>query len=191
MKIKAYITTELFGRDGKLKQRRRQRSKSFVEAFLSIILEQMNPAGAVANLTDTGGTERTLVNHAENLRSDAAITVDTKGIVVGKGTTAIAVTDYALADKIADGSGSGQLLYQAQTFSERSVSDPNVSFTIQRDFLNSSGATITVYEIGLESYGRDATAYRAFLTIRDLITGGQAVADGENLRVTYTLQSST
>lgn len=193
MKIDVFITTEVFDRKGKLRYKRKRRSKSFVEAFLSIIKAQMDQDVSVDDVTNVAGTDRNVERGASNLDTRAAITVDTNGIVVGTGSTAVAVTDYALVTKIDDGSGSGQLLYQAVVIStSMTISDPDISFTIRRDFLNSSGDSITVNEVGIYLTGYSAVGGdEPFMAVRDLISGGQAVADGENLRVTYTIQTST
>lgn len=188
--IKTYITTEVFDRDGKLRYKRKRRSKSFVKAFLAILLAQMNYDTTITGITDVGGTDRDIVDHAASFRDKAGATGYQMGVVVGTGTTAVTASDYKLETQIVEGTGTGQLSHQADTPSSLSVSDPNVSFTIHRDFLNQSGATITVNEEGLYLYGYDA-AVRIMCVIRDVETTGVAVADGENLRVTYTLQTST
>lgn len=188
--MKAYVTLELFNRQGKRVSRKRFGSRSFVEAFLSLLKAQIDPGTNVASVTDTGGTDRTLVDATTNF-SCLALSHD-RGIVVGSGSTAVAVTDYKLATLIADGTSTDELSYGVQSVSAMTISDPNASFTIQRDFTNSSGAEITVNEVGIYAVGNYASPGATyFCIIRDLISGGQAVPDGQTLRVTYTIQTST
>lgn len=192
MNIKGYITVEVFGRDGKRRYWNRRRSRSFVEAFLSLLIAQCNPDDDVAGVTDTGGTNRTLAEAKESFDCSAPAGDATNGIVVGTGDTAVDVTDYAIETLIAHGVGAGQLSYSAVTYSALVISDPNVSFTLQRDFTNSSGGTITVKEEAIYCLTKDSgAAPRLFCIVRDVETTGVGVDDGENLRVTYTIQTST
>lgn len=187
--MKVYVTLELFDRGGKRVSKRRFRSRSYVEAWLSIIKAQMDPGTNVASVTDTGGTDRTLIDYAINL-SIAAVG-NTRGVVVGTGSTAVVVTDYSLETIIADGISTGQLSHGTQSVSSMTVSDPNASFTVQRDFTNSSGASITVNECGIYGDCRESLGTtKQFLFIRDIVSGGQAVPDGQTLRVTYTIQTA-
>ena len=69
--------------------------------------------------------------------------------MVGTGNTAPTINDYNLESKISHGTGAGQLQYGAVTFGEPTCDASSCHFTITRDFSNSSGAEIVVYEIGL------------------------------------------
>lgn len=192
MHIKAYITTELFDRDGKLLWRRRRRSRSFVKAFLALLLTQMNSEVNTEGVADTGGTERTIVDNVLSFRAIAGAGTTDVGIVVGTGQTAVNASDYALGTLIAHGITAGKLSYSAQFHGSLSVADPNVSFTEYRDLTNSSPGTITVWEEALYVAGYDSGgATRYFCAIRDVESSGIAVAVGQNLRVTYTIQTST
>jgi len=68
-------------------------------------------------------------------------------------------------------------------------SNPNGQFTIRRYFTNSSSASVTVNEVGIQAMGQDTgSSGRAFLIARDIVSPGIAVAPGEILRVTYVPQ---
>ena len=188
--VKAYLTVEVFDRQGKRRFYRRMRSRSFVQAFQGLLLVQLSAGGVAPTLPDINNSSYTLASHAVDLNIEPEDNLI--GVVVGTGATAVAATDYALAAKIGTGTGSGQLSYGLQVISALSVADPLASYTIQRDFLNSSGASITVQEVGLYGWGRTSLAASTrFMLVRDLVSGGIAVADGANLRVTYTVQTST
>lgn len=192
MSLKVYITTELFDRDSKLVWRKRRRSKSFVQGFIGILYPQFRQTANTVNYKDTGGTDRLIKAYAINLRCNADAGDTTLGVVVGTGTAAVVVTDYSLATQIAHGVSSGQLSHSASTFGAVSISNPNALFTLQRDFTNSSGGSITVNEEGIYAGAVDTgTVGRCFCIIRDKEATGIAVADGQNLRVTYTIQTST
>lgn len=191
MECKIYITTEVFDKDGKLRCKRKRRSKSFVKAFLGILLAQVNPDTSSPGIPSTDGTDRNIDDHAINFDASGDIG-GSPGILVGKGTTAVTANDYHIEDVIVHGTGSGQLSFSVNFFSALAVSDPNVSFTIHRDFTNSSGATITVNEEGIYIYGyTDAAETKSFLAIRDVEATGVDIGDGQCLRVTYTIKTST
>lgn len=192
MEIKAYITTEVFDRNSKLKFRRRRRSKSFVEAFLAILLAQAHPGTNQTGILDINDASQDLVDYAINFNMECTASYNHIGVVVGTGTTAVAVSDNKLETQIAEGTGSGQLTHSAVSFGALSVADPNISFTLRRDFLNLSGATITVAEEGIYAQCRESGGSQpSFCIIRDVESTGVEVADAENLRVTYTIQTST
>ena len=65
---------------------------------------------------------------------------------------------------------------------DESYVNPNGSFTIRRYFTNKSGSSITVNEVGIFA------APRAGMIARDIVSPGVAVADGETLKVEYTIQ---
>jgi hypothetical protein len=77
---------------------------------------------------------------------DAAITADTYGILVGTGATE---NTYNLVSKIAHGTGSGQLEYSDTTKNQPDVTSNLTEMSIIRTFTNSSGAPITIREVGL------------------------------------------
>ena len=188
--IRAYITLEVFDSQGKRTGYRRFRSRSFTQAFLAILLVQMSNAGVQPSVPAITNVSSALLEEPTNFKIVTAAAA--LGVVVGSGSTAVVVTDYALGTIIGDGTGSGQLSHGLQVISSLSVSDPNASFTVRRDFTNSSGASITVNEVGLYGHCQNAESITSvFLMLRDIIAGGQAVADGSTLRVTYTIQTST
>ena len=101
-------------------------------------------------------------------QQDAVLGEDNKGIVVGTGVTAVAPLDYLMESQILEGSGSGQFNHQVQV----GVQGPEVSglvssFILQRVFVNNSGGTINVTELGMfEEY----TATEIFLGLHDIFT---------------------
>jgi hypothetical protein len=137
----------------------------------------------------------------ETFATDAAANDDSYGIVVGIGSTAPTINDYALETRIDDGVGAGELQYGGVTYGLPTSSATESHFTITRDFSNASGGDITVEEIGLyvramyawigDAYDRtdNLTDYPVLMTIRD-VTGGITIPDGETLTVNYRLQAT-
>lgn len=72
------------------------------------------------------------------------------------------------------------------------VSNPNAEFVVRRQFRNNCGSSLTVNEVGLQTPQTAYASGRPFnwstLIARDIIGGGQVVADTEVLEITYTVQ---
>lgn len=133
-------------------------------------------------------TGKSAVNYG---RMDAGAGVSAYGIVVGTndGATAEANDNYKLDTKILhSGVGeAGKLNYQAVTLVAPYVSAPNVDFDISRAFLNETGSTITVKEIGIICKNVLDTKYH--LLLRDVVVD-KDVLDGYTLTVVYTLRTT-
>lgn len=111
------------------------------------------------------------------------------GIVVGTSSNNFVGTDNALGNLIADGTGSGQLVYGDMTevgrMNEPSVSGSKNVMRLERDFTNSSGNSITINEVGLVIRGVDSTG---LLIMRGLAT--KEVSNGSTVRVAIELETS-
>jgi len=102
-----------------------------------------------------GSQEDDVWSYGKELVSKAVITDDSMGILVGTGTTGFTSTDTALATKIAHGTGAGQLEYgvcpDTSTTTEPATVGDKTSMKIARNFINNSGASITIKEVGIQS----------------------------------------
>lgn len=182
--LKAKVTLTLTDiKTGKVIKKRSFRSQSYVLAMLDILYEQM--VNVAMNITDTGGTARSVGAHLNNFMVQTNANDSANGLVVGTGTVAVAITDTKLGTQITHGSTSGLLLYGAVTITAPATSGSTRSYTIIRTFTNNSGATITVKECGI--YVMALAATYKFCAVRDLISGGQAVLNGQALTITYTI----
>ncbi len=122
-------------------------------------------------------------------RIDGVADDDDMGIVVGTGTTAENNSDYALDTQIAHGTGAGQLQYGSVSIAAPSVTGSNADVVVTRTFVNGSGASITVKEIGV--YCRTYTilpAYKYFCIVRDVLVSPVEVGNGQTLTVQYTFR---
>lgn len=160
-------------------------SRSFVIGFMGPLSGQFeNSAGTTATYKNTSG-----VSHSANAGALSTVagggTVLT-GIVVGIGQTAPAPADYALQTPIANGSGSGQLVYGAEATTEGNISGGNVQESETRLLTNSYTGSITVYEMAL--YCVQSAAYYMCL-IHDSITVLFNTLDVKT--ATYTLKGTT
>lgn len=189
-----------------LRQTQRRRSKSFVQGFLKGMFKLMEDTTSLS-VTDIAGVNQTL-NANELLACTGAgrnsanfmdggpggggspnpLLSNEVGIVVGTGTTAVAPTDYQLATIVNDGTSSGQLEYFPCASHNFSVSATTASFDMERLFRNSSGGSITLNEVGIYAIlGMTGVDFESMCIVRDLISPGFAVANGEYMRIVYTI----
>lgn len=189
-----YRLTVTDTKTGKVVRRtHRRRSRSLLKAYAQHIYS----AWGLTNPTviDTSGANKTLAAPADSasqlFQIISAAGSDAKGIVVGTGTAAVDISDYALGTLIAHGGGATQLNYgefaYATQFGALVTGATSSSFTFSRAFSNTSGATITITEVGVYCLDVDlvpALFYSAL--VRDLVSGGVAVGDGQSVTVEYT-----
>jgi hypothetical protein len=109
------------------------------------------------------------------------VSSNTCGIVVGTDNTAVTADDYALNTIVPD-SGANSLVHM-QCLCHDVVTDATTStMAIDRVFLNHSGGTLTIKELGI--YGK--TNYYSWCLARDIIADpGVDVDDGEYIHVRY------
>ena len=156
-------------------------------------------AGSLGLVT-TGGTLRTNTSSGYHSRGVARIvggTGNVWGIVVGTGTNAESVEDYALQTLIAHGDGAGELYYQAQD----AYDSGNTVYTSStktwanqigpRLFNNNSGGAIGVNEVGL--YAQDMTVGTTivagpYLIVRTKLAAQVDVPDGGQLSAEYEIE---
>lgn len=116
------------------------------------------------------------------------VNIDTIGIVIGTGAPAVAPLTGQLTSKISHGSGVGQLLYQQQTSPEGiKVVGNSTTFRMIRNFINSSGATITVNELGIY-FNSAGTSFMNFI---DPISPSYDVNDGQSITTEITFETLT
>jgi len=210
--VKVEYEIEVKDRHGKVIKREKGESRSLLKNFMACLRAMLHGrpltgdteagnGGAVDNVTDLngnvveirGGTRVGNDTYGGGwvMGIDAPDDDDSYGIVVGKGDAPVSPEDYNLDDKIAHGTGSGQLDYGAHTFEDVLVEDKVSKFRVSRTFSNLSGASITVKEIGIIAWNYWRTRYEAFvdvkfLIVRDVLTSPTTIPDGASLNVRYT-----
>lgn len=154
-----------------------------MKAFLYLLYRVMFQASAT--MADTSNTSRALGGSSQFVAVNAASDNGNFGTFVGSGTTAVGISDYNLATKIAHGNGAGQLRYRLQGSANLGVVGSTASFTTDRNFDNNSGADVDVKEIGLVGEATGTGYY--FLLARDVLPSTVTVPNGGVLRVVYTI----
>ena len=171
-----------------------KKSESFVQQFLQLLYTQMTgvPLANALTVKDTGGSNRTPIlalGSNSYLLDVLDAAADTNyGIVVGTGNTAPTISDYQLGTLIANGVGAGAMQYGTVSFGAPGAGATTSQLTITRNFTSNTGG-ITVNELGLYCRGYDNTTTRYFMIIRDVISGGIAVPNGQTLTVNYRPQA--
>lgn len=189
-----------------IRKTRKLRARSFVRAFLSSLYVKVSTLAATfPDYTNTSASRSDTYIHLfwHGLQGKAQVKTvynyvgveggtpqitrfasNIIGVVVGSGTNAVTSSDYALQTQIANGSASGQLEYGSNMFTETAVAAPSATLTVSRIFRNSSGGAVVVREVGI--YGVCGTA--VFCHVRDVLgAGAVTMADGDYLKITYTL----
>ncbi|MFP3208211.1 MAG: hypothetical protein RXR82_00345 [Nitrososphaeria archaeon] len=178
---------------GSLAQRLIQRSDSFLPNFIGMLYSQMNcpfgGSGTSGSGPNTSNTSEQFINAYDSYSSSEGMFATNDGsgdasygIQVGTGTAANSTSTYALASQIANGTGSGQLSYGSHSYT---WSTGSTSTTVARAFSNSSGASITVSEVGLV-WESNTNGY-SFIMIRDVLSSSVTIANGGSATFQYTI----
>jgi hypothetical protein len=183
---------EVTDKDGRVVQREEGPSHSYVRQWSEILHLQAGAiyigGGGTVKMTD-GSTESNAYYSVRSFASNAGIGVDRSGLRVGKDSTPVSINDYALGAPIAEGTGLDQLEHQLTYFTGSSVAGSVLSFTMQRSFVNHSGATISgIQEIGNYIEFTGSMLGRVALGFRDVLGSSFSIPDGGAITVTYTLK---
>ena len=169
-------------RNGKILYHDVKESDSFVANYYRILAKLLGCATGVL-FEDVNGDMLEVVS-PNKMDLSALAGDDSKGIVVGTGTTSPSPHDAHLVSKIANGTGSGQLSYQACDVSPPAIEGSDTYFEVTRDFKNESGADITVYEIGeIAEVNLSGGGTTKVLIFRHVESGGITVPNGATLTV--------
>ena len=185
--IKAYYQMETFDDNFKtIKKTRVRRARSFVANFIKNVYTLMS-GNSYSGYNSAGVVTALPVNNWYHVIS-RGLEYSSGGIQCGTSTQAVALTDYALISPISHGTDAGEFEAYGTWVTLPTIitsGTQEASFGIETIFHNNSGGSITVQEIGLYT-----TINVSFLMLRDLVSGGQIVNDGEWLKVKYTIKTT-
>jgi len=218
--IDVSLTVIVKDKDGKMIKQHKQHSHSFVSNFLSILASSLATSYNEPISNNSYGYYYKITNgnyaaYSPNVFSinllfdlDDSANDSTYGIVVGTGTATPTPNDYALGNQIVNGTGSGQLVYNAHNISPAPqtigssafltitttptsgilpVSGNTTSWQISRTFQNQSGASITVSEVGIYTGTPTGNA----LIVHDLLSSPITIPNNAVLTIVYTISVST
>ena len=204
----AFLTLEVFDKDGRLIQKHKQRSHSWTRNAYNALfsnLASVNPdddtfgAGKLSG-KDTGGVVRyggfgailqigPYEGTTHGFRAAAANAL--WGILVGSGVNAESFEDYALQTLIVEGTGAGELNYATSEAVDKSYGDTTWTHSLVRYCNNNSGGNVSVNEAALVGHYRyygPVTVDLKILMSRDKLGATITVPDTGQLKVTYTIE---
>lgn len=181
MKISLCYELVIRDRQGKVLNRVRRRSHSYVRAFLDALYADITQINALL-VPDTGGTNRT-ITAATLILMIGPNDNSNYGPVLGRGSGAVLITDNKLGDQIIHGVVANTLDHQLTEALNLGTTGSTRSFQLRRLFVNSSGASITVNECG--SYFLSGGFN--FCGIRDLVSPGVPVPNLGTATLIYTI----
>ena len=187
--MKLNITYKLVVKDkgGKVVQELQTPGHSFVRQFLEVLYAQMTNQ-TITTVTDITGSDNSATGaDVDHLPCHPAVG-NNRGVTVGTGSTAVDISDNALAALIADGTASGQLTHGAQVITAANVTSQTAQFSIMRPFTNGSGGDIVVAEVGLQ--GNYETSSLHALLAREVLGSTVTIQNGQTIDVTATIQIS-
>ncbi len=202
----AFLTLEVFDKDGKLIQRHRQRSHSWTRNAYNLLFTQVAGKGMTGDGYGAGKLSikepDTTVNDTDGLAISIGTDPDSvgtgyregaghivHGILVGSGTNAEDFEDYVLQTPIAEGTGANELNHAQSELNAYSYVGLVGTNTLVRYFNNNTvGETsVDVNEVCLAAAGYTGT-YVYFITSRDHLASTVTVPSTGQLKVTYTIQ---
>ena len=199
---------EVRGRDGRVIQRLRMRSHSWVRNAYNHMFTELAAKNnddstfgpGLLSIKDTAGIIR-YGDGAINLRENVDVVgkgyragagIDTFGILVGSGTNAEDFEDYELQTQIVSGTGAGELSHVEQDAHVIAWDGGTkvLSNEMVRYFNNNSGGGIDVNEVALVLAGQPyATAgTMRWVQARDKLGATVTVPDTGQLKVSYIVQ---
>jgi len=197
--FKAYLVIVVRDKDGKVIDIHKQRSHSPTANFIQLLLpvSYYSITGKAITVTNINGSSNpwsltrgayTYPNTATNNPSYLVM------IQVGSGQQSNPYSAYELAAPISNGNGPGQLSYSIPSIVPNIiVSGSSASFVIIQTLTNSSGATITITEVGVVVNIQNNAPYCAYqqnfgpvLLWYDTLSSPISIPNGGGITIYYT-----
>jgi len=197
--FKAYLVIVVRDKDGKVIDIHKQRSHSPTANFIQLLLpvSYYSITGKAITVTNINGSSNpwsltrgayTYPNTAANNPSYLVM------IQVGSGQQSNPYSAYELAAPISNGNGPGQLSYSIPSIVPNIiVSGSSASFVIIQTLTNSSGATITITEVGVVVNIQNNAPYCAYqqnfgpvLLWYDTLSSPISIPNGGGITIYYT-----
>jgi len=181
-------------REGRIIRIEEAPSKSFILNFLYLwwLCFNLNTSGTINAVNSSGQQFTTVLSQPAGWfvgrGSPAGVYA---GIQVGSGTSAPSASSPYLESLILNGTSPGQLVYGSFSYISPSISSYPITIQATNTFINNSGGSVTVGEIGFAPQMVDmggSTQYFAVLLAHDVLSPAVSVPNGGRITVTYTLQ---
>ena len=199
----AYLTAIVRDSTGRVINVHRQRSHSPTANFMGLLL----PASYYVN----GSNSYTITSVTDSTYGySPAVSYTAPGIIypygntvayttfstiqVGSGQQSSPFNAHSLAAPIANGSGAGQLVYGSPSLPTNVTASGSSAYVVlMQEYLNQSGGTVNVTEVGIIIYlqfiaanGGGYTDFGNTLVWYDVLSSAISVPNGGSLTITYT-----
>jgi len=175
--IRLYINLKVKDSNENIIEERVEQGNSFLLNFMRMLYAVLTVSsyndfvhkGVVrSESTDFLGDTVTVQYTVDGFHAWAPKEFDTHGIVVGTGETMVTPDDQELEAQIANGIGAGKMVYLFSDIVPTAVTATEAYIILRRSFINHSGGSITVKELGVIVWVVGTDKYK--LIIRDLIS---------------------
>lgn len=190
-KINITLNVKVFDKNGKMTQELEKPANSFVRGIIDLIAakatgaEPLTPPAIYRTVTDITGVDHSM--SAATRITDLSVMpggggYTNNGIHLGTGSAAVTIADYKL------GGGIAPLQEGTLDVSAPVTVGSTRSFTIQRLFTNTLGASITVNEVGIYASHYIGYGYvQVFSACIERTLQTFSIADGASALITYTI----
>jgi len=173
-------------KNGKVIHREKRVARSWVTNYNHLMYGAI--FSDLVTLLDTSGVNRTPdKNNYGHFEMKAAATTYTYGPVIGTDDTPVAMSNTKLGSQIVHGTGAGQMQYLATAVPSPTVTATTSSFTLTRQYINVSGSSVTVREIGIYGRAQSGISRYIFCFARDVLGAPVSVPDGGAFTLIYTI----
>jgi hypothetical protein len=197
--FRAYLTVIVRNEKGEIVKVHKQWSRSPTSNFIGLLLPTnwYSSTNSSWTITNTGGSSYSFnpnnnpIPYPTNQSNYPSYLVM---IQVGSGQQSNPYSAHSLAAPIANGSGTGQLLYSQPSVSQTpTASGSSVYFIIAQTLNNQSGGTVTITEVGIIVYiymwngatGSSVTMGNV-LVWYDVLSSSISVSNGGSVTIYYT-----
>jgi hypothetical protein len=194
--LKVILTIVVRDKDGKVILRFKKKSHSPTSNFINLMhpLTWFKSTGQTVNLVNTSNGSNAWYDYLPYPNSAKFFPTYIVGIVIGSGTSSDPYNMHNLAAPISNGSGTGQLLYGSLSLPNTITINGNEAyFIISQMFTNNSGGTVSITEVGIETYiqawsdSAGATiSYGTILVWYDTFSSAISLTNGSSVTIYYT-----
>lgn len=152
-KIKIEIRAELRNPQGKLIKRLPwKRANSLLKQFIQVLQVQASQTSIDIKRTDGTTSAQAISSTAFKLNAAAANT--NWGVIIGTGTTPVTMADFTLEARVYT-----NIVFGVPSFAAENPDASTWRLAIARTFLNQTGASLGIREVGLAMPDSNAVAY--------------------------------
>jgi uncharacterized ubiquitin-like protein YukD len=152
-------------------------ANSLIVAFIKMLKVQMSSLSET--IVDVANSNQLVLQNNLILQAAAAAADTTYGIVIGTGTTDVAMNDYKLVTKVTT-----NIAHGAMTFNLNAPDASTYQLLLARTFANNTGSSLGIKEVGLYVIGYTGVQ-KIFCVERTLYSVD--VANGLSVTLTYAL----